>query len=245
MTIIRTTFEISGTLYNRLFSDWLHINFLIRTVLLLLMVWLMIYVFALLLRYVIMPVVLMCYYKAVKKNGAVISNAEYAGIARLSRQSALRLMIIFGVTSTLWVTAFGLHQEYAVPVMVADVSEPTGEVSVPIHEYSPVLDIDTPIAEVGEPFAYNDYGWLNPAAWPFNSEIVLYLNEVGAKETRLRSGPGIVGYSVIEMLWDNDKLVYLHSFYPDLYVRGLYWLRVLSPSGTEGYVSSQLVGVVN
>jgi len=236
---------MSGELYNRWFSDWLHINFIIRTVLLLLMLWLIIYVFALLFRYVIMPVVLMCYYKAVKKNGAAISNTEYAGIARLSRQSALRLMIIFGVITTLWVTAFGLHQEYAVPVMVADVSEPTEVADDSVYAHTPASDINIPTTEPDELFAYNDYGWLNPAAWPLNSEIVLYLNEVGAKETRLRSGPGIAGYSVIEMLWDNDKLVYLHSFYPDLYVRGLYWLRVLSPSGTEGYVSSQLVGVVN
>jgi len=184
----------------------------------------------------------------IKKNRAKLSNVRYAGLVHYSKQVALRLMIICGIVSTLWVTAFGLHQEYAMPVMVAVADQPTETaVSDFSYEYAPIpsIDMDLSLTEPEGPFVHYEYGWLSPAAWPFDTEIVLYLNEAGANETRLRNGPGIAGYNVIEILWDNDKLVYLHSFYPDPYVRGLYWLRVLSPSGTEGYVSSQLVNVRN
>jgi len=187
-------------------------------------------------------------YDRIKRNRATLSNVRYAAMVSYSKQVALRLMIICGVVSTLWVTAFGLHQEYAAPAMVVDANQPTETLtSDSPYEYVPVpaIDMDLSLAVPEMPFDQYIPEWLSPAAWPFNADIVLYLNEVGANETRLRSGPGIAGYSVIEILWDNDKLVYLHSFYPDPYIRGLYWLRVLSPSGTEGYVSSQLVNVRN
>jgi len=218
------------------------------------MLWLIIYVFTQLFQYVMWPLVMMFYYHAIfrawnyliEKNRTTLSNVNYAGMVRYSKQVALRLMIIFGVVTTLWVTAFGLHQEYAVPVMVVDVNRPTDTVAGDAaYEYSPAPSMDSSTAGQEGQFDQDTPGWLSPAAWPADAEIVLYLNELGAKETRLRSGPGIAGYNIIELLWDNDKLVYLHAFFPDPYVRGLYWLRVLSPSGTEGYVSSQLVGVNN
>ena len=62
MTIIRTTFDRAGDMYNTLFEDFLHIHFMMRTVLLLLIIWLIIYVFAQILQYVLMPILLMTWY---------------------------------------------------------------------------------------------------------------------------------------------------------------------------------------
>jgi len=48
-------------IYSRLFADWLHINFLARTVLLVLMLWLIIYIAALAFKYVVGPFVVLIY----------------------------------------------------------------------------------------------------------------------------------------------------------------------------------------
>jgi hypothetical protein len=78
-----------------------------------------------------------------------------------------------------------------------------------------------------------------PAEWQENA--VFTLNEQGSQGARLRDGPGISGQTVIEIIWDDAKLIYLNSYVPDEFVNGLFWLRVESPTGTVGYVSSQLI----
>ena len=288
MTIIRTTFDRSNELYVRLFGDWLHINFLIRTALLILLLWLVVYVAAQLLRYVFVPLWLLFYYNVifrawnylfvetpqewiyirynskdkpkfnqlylrlcdkVKRNRTKLSNLKYTGLIRHTKKFTIRFMIICGIVSALWVASFGLHQEYAIPAAGMGAIVPTGtaaDESVPGGEYVPTL-ADTTVADSEEPVqpGHMATDWLNPATWPVEYDIVLALNQQGAQGAFLRNGPGIAGYSVIEILWDNDQLVYLHSFEPDPYVAGLYWLYVLSPTGTDGFVSSQLVYVVD
>jgi len=255
--------------------------------LLLLVLWLIIYAFAQLFRYVVAPVWLLFYYHVIfrawnylavetpqewiyihyhskdkpnfnrlylrlcdkiKRNRMILLHAKYPGLIRRTKGATLRLMIICGIVSTLWVSSFGLHQEYAMPAMVVNVDLP---MDTPSDDYnnSPAHTYDASLAgisyeETSVPSNTAQLGWLNPAAWPIDTEIILYLTELGAQGTRLRNGPGIAGYSVIEILWDNDQMVYLHLFYSDPDVAGLYWLHVLSPSGTEGYVSSQLVSIV-
>jgi len=103
----------------------------------------------------------------------------------------------------------------------------------PTDQYDPT---DSPLYNSNRP------DWFTPELWTVDTHIILYLNEQGQKGANLRNGPGIMEYSVIEILWDNDQVVFLHSFFPDTHVDGLYWLHVLSPSGTMGYLSSQLVG---
>ena len=61
MTWIQTSFQRADSLYSRLFADWLHINFIARTVLLLLMLWLIIFIGALIFKYVIGPVWMLFY----------------------------------------------------------------------------------------------------------------------------------------------------------------------------------------
>lgn len=86
--------------------------------------------------------------------------------------------------------------------------------------------------------------WPTPSVWDDTVNVVLYLNETGANGTHIKNGPSLTHYSTIEILWDNAQLVYLHFFVPDADEAGVYWLHVLTPSGTEGYVDSRLVGVV-
>ena len=252
--MVNATFEWFAGLYVRLFGHWLHIHFLIRTVLLLLVLWLIIYVAAQLFQYVIAPVVLILHGYAT--NRPMLANSKYADMVRRSKGATLKLMVIAGVVSTLWTTAFGLHHEYAAPAAL--VVETTDEATKFYYAADDIISNGThkdatdalSLAEavetfgINEPYELAEYEGLNPALWPADADIVFYLNEEGAEETRLRSGPGIAGYSVIEILWDNDLLVYLHHFYPDAEEFGLFWLQVLTPRGTVGYVSSRLVGKV-
>ena len=286
MTIIRTTFDRSNDLYVRLFGDWLHINFLIRTALLIIMLWLVTYVAAQLLRYVIAPIWLLFYYNVifrawnyffvetphewiyiryhskdkpkfnrlylhlcdkVKRNRTKLSHLKYAGFIRRTKKITFRFMIICGVMSALWVASFGLHQEYAVPATGTGAVVATGAATdegTHAGDYV-TTPVNTITAGSEEPLGNMAIDWLNPATWPADDDIVFALNQQGTQGTFLRNGPGITGYSVIEILWDNDQLVYLHNFEPDPYVAGLYWLYVLSPTGTDGFISSQLVYIVD
>ena len=277
MTIIRTTFDHAGELYTRLFSDWLHINFIIRTILLLLIVWLLIYLGAQFFQYILAPLFMLFFYHVifrvwnyfavetpqeamyikyskneepfserylklcdkVKRNRTTLNHAKYMGMIIRSRKFTLRLMIFCLVVATLWISAFGLHQRYAAPVMVqngvhVDASDPNGPGDYP-HEQDEPTEYPSQVTYAA--------GHIDPSAWEEGEEIILHLNELGQPGARLRDGPGILGYSVIEILWEYDQMVYLHEFTPDPDVEGLYWLRVLSPSGTIGYISSQLVEV--
>jgi hypothetical protein len=65
MAVIRSTFDRVGDLYSRWFADWLHVHFLIRTVLILFVLFLIIYLSAQLIQYVIAPVILMLFYHVI------------------------------------------------------------------------------------------------------------------------------------------------------------------------------------
>ncbi|MCL2286004.1 MAG: SH3 domain-containing protein [Firmicutes bacterium] len=240
MTIIRSTFNRFGEFYNLLFYDRLHIHFIVRIIILLLVFWMIAYILAQIFRYIIAPAAILFYYKLMKKRhrARYYVNLSYVGMVRSSRKAALRLLIVCGAASTLWLSAFGLHHDHAVPVAAVN----AGAISNAITDLAEYYASGAVFAD--DTHNMLNTGWPGAAAWPADLEIILYLNELGQQGTRLRSGPGIADYTVIEILWDNDLLVYLYRSYPDKYEEGLYWLRVLSPTGTEGYVSSQLVGIV-
>jgi len=274
MTIVRTTFDRAGDLYSRLFSDWLHIHFIIRTVLLLLVLWLIIYIAAQIFQYVIAPILLFIFYNTifrmwnyfavetpqewiyvryfsqdkpkfrerylrlcdkVKRNRKILSNMKYRILTRRSKKITLRLIIVCAVVATLWVGAFGLHHEYAVPA-IAQALEANTSQTLGYQPTDDIPEIPIPVARPAEPPP-----WLDPSLWDAADTIFLYLNDLGQPGARLRDGPGILGHTVIEILWNDDRIQFLHSYYPDADVRGLYWLHVLSPHGTKGYISSQLV----
>jgi len=67
MTGFRTSFELAGRVYNRLFADWLHINFIIRTIILLMMLWIVIFIGALIFKYVIGPLAVLFYVNVIKR----------------------------------------------------------------------------------------------------------------------------------------------------------------------------------
>ena len=67
MSWFRVSFERAGDLYRYLFADWLHVDFIIRTVILLLMVWLVIYVASLLFKYVLGPLMVLIYVNVLKR----------------------------------------------------------------------------------------------------------------------------------------------------------------------------------
>jgi len=285
MTIIYSTFDRAGKLYNRWFNDWLHIHFIIRTVLLLLVIWLVIYIAAQLFQYIIAPVLLFIFYNAIfrpwnyfavetpmewiyikyysqdkqehsgkylrlcdkaKRNRKILSNLTYTALVRRAKWFTLRAVIILGVVSTLWVAGFGLHKEYAEPVMVQNGNDGQTAATTPentenendIPEQPPA---DTATANHPTQAQAEQPPWLDPYFWPASEDIVLRLNELGQPGARLRDGPGIAGRTIIEILWQDDEMEFLHSYYPDQDVQGLYWLRVRSPHGTEGYIASQLV----
>lgn len=241
MTYIRSAFNRFGEFYNLIFYDWLHIHFIIRTAILLVVLWMIVYICAQVFRYLIAPAALCVHHTVVNtaKRGRRARYYAYEGYVDMVRRSgkpAFRLMLICGIALTLPVLAFGLHREYATPAAAMPVDAHIAEGGLPTY---------TPTPRENDTYAPHQYsGWPKSAAWPPDMEIILYLNELGRQGTRLRSGPGIAEYTVIEILWDNDLLVYLYSSHRDAYAEGLYWLRVLSPTGTEGYVSSELVGIV-
>jgi len=300
MYIFTRTFNWAGDLYQQWFGDWLHIHFLIRTVLLLVMLWLVIYIAAQLIRYVIAPVLLMFFYHVlfrvwnfiaveslhewlyiryhskdkpnfnklylrlcdkVKKNRLILNHAKYKGMVWRSKRLTTRLMVFCGVVATLWVVAFGLHLEFAdtyEPAMVISnetTAESENEESDNDYdghtydeyesngytaEYSPESPLITqpPAAPPTPPPPPTWLDYYTPGA-----EIILVLNETGREGSRLRSGPGVANYTVLEILFDNDRLMYMRAYTPCAYEDGEFWLRVLSPSGTVGYISSVLVDV--
>ena len=105
---------------------------------------------------------------------------------------------------------------------------------------SPENDINEPIDNENID-DHVESGYLNPANIPPHTDVFFVLNEVGNSGARLRNAPSISQSTIIEIVWFDAVLEYLHQFVPDNEVRGLYWLRVRTPNGTDGYISSQLV----
>ena len=294
MTWIRSSFQWAEGLYSRLFADWLHINFVIRTVLLLLMLWLIIYVAALIFKYLAGPFVVLVYINIfkrawnflitetiqewiyihyyskgdmkysslylrltdrVKHNRTVLSYNKYKGILHQGRVRRLgnQMMITAGIIVTLWVAAFGLNQEYAMPAWAANENpqessardddqgqgqaHPEPDESENNDENENTEAPSLPDNDIYVP------GLIRPGQLPAGT-INLALTEEAREGARLRSGPGTAGTTVIEWLWGEGLLTYLGYYVPDPDVETLYWMRVLSPSGMEGYIGSHLVEIV-
>ena len=266
MQWINSSFEWMGNLYNSLFADWIQMHFIVRTVMILFVLWMIIFLLAILVRYVIAPVVMMVYFHVIlrgwnylfvetplewiyiryyskekpnfhdlylrlcdksDRNRMRIEYAKYKGLIIRSRKFVLHLMLACAIASTLWVSAFGLFHEYAAPVLVIiNDDEENGFTEEEIYLYyeeEPIFAEEFP-----EPFEIGE-------------NAMLTLNDAGRQGARLHSGPGITDTVIIEMLWDDAVLIFQNAYVPDEFVSNLYWLRVLSPSGTEGYISSQLV----
>jgi len=282
MTFVRQTFDWAGSFYEDLFYDFLHINFVVRTILLLFMSWLIVYVFTQTLRYFIFPIILLFYFHVIlrvwnylfietvqewlylkyysndepnyspfylrlcdkaKKNRMTLNHSKYSGMVIRAKRPTLQILIVFLTITTLWVFAFGIHQEYAVPVVLIPDSQNTNEFD---NEYESNNEYNYDILEAYIPDVYYEYlqsdvAGINPTEWLPDSNITFVLTELGQQGARLRNGPGITNTTVLEMLWDDTFLTYLHVFVPDEFVRGLYWLRVSTPSGNVGYISSQLI----
>lgn len=170
----------------------------------------------------------------VKRNRLILSHTKFRGMVIRSRKFSTLLPVITAVAATLWVSAFALHHEYAEPVLaVAEIGE-NG------FEYEPEYFEEIP-AQYNEetPYYPTPDAEFFPEAWAENA--VLTLNEAGREGARLRDGPGIADQTIIEILWDDAELIFRNAYVPDTYVNGLFWLRVETPDGTVGYISSHLV----
>jgi len=294
MTWFRSSFEWAGDLYVRLFADWLHVDFLIRTAILLLMLWLIIYVASLIFKYILGPILVLLYVNVIKRawnflvietlhewiyinyyskgdtrfrdlymrlcdrvkhNRAMLDSTGYRAILKNGRVRRLGngMMIAAAVIATLWVGAFGLNQEYARPAWVGVTTpEPTGEsddgypgdADAYTHEDDAYNDEQDGTGQTEDGRDTTDIyppGMVVPGRLPAEGQVIFSLTEDAALAgARLRDGPGIDS-TVIEMLFGYDLLVYLGQYIEDSDVRALYWLRVRTPSGTEGYIASQLL----
>ena len=288
MAIITSTFEGASQLYAHWFADWLHIHFLIRTVLILLVVWLFIYVVGQLFRYVFAPFTAMFFFHVffraynfvfvesvqewiyiryysqdkpnfnalylrlsdrMKRNRDILNNANYSSlVGGKLRRASIQSMVMCATAATLWVTAFGLHHEYTTPAMIQidntqntassqnnnNVDDqqqsqnendndppPTGSDSDSEVEYPnddnetadiAVQPVPTPRPGPPQPPTHEiyAYGLLNPAMLPPNT--ILTLSYHGQDGARLREGPGIAGYNIVEIIWGNIHLLYLNQF---------------------------------
>lgn len=276
MGIIRSTFDSAGEIYSILFADWLHIHFLIRTVIILLSLWLLIYLASQFFQYIFGPLVVLFYCHIIlraynylfvesvqewiyikyyskdkpnfynlylrlcdksHRNREMIEDAAYTEIIRRGRvrKVSLQAMIICGVTATLWAGAFGLHQEYAAPAVVLVEETATTDVYQDVDAYDSTYYDNTYYAYPEETTAYQPEN--------ITPDSLLILNEQGSEGTRLRNGPGITGYTVVEILWDNAVMQYLNLSVADHDVMGMYWLRVQTAGGSIGYISNQLVEI--
>ncbi|MCL2372061.1 MAG: hypothetical protein FWC78_01485 [Defluviitaleaceae bacterium] len=278
MTIITNSFDRAGELYAELFSEFLHINFIVRTLLVVFILWLVVFVLGQVFKYVFAPLVIILYTKLalrawnylfvetlqewlyiryhskdkpsplylrlcdkIKVNRQKMAYTTYSGILHRGkvRRASRSLILICGITGTLWAGGFGMHQEYAAPAMVADVAEPTSAPE-PTHIYEETFPT---VVETPPPAQIYQSGFLSPVNWDTGSQIVLALTEQGRQGARLRNGPGIVDNTIIEILWDDELLLYMNRYAADGQVQGLYWLYVQTTGGEAGYISSQIVEI--
>ena len=289
MAWFRTSFQWAGDLYNTMFADWLHVGFWVRSVLLLLMLGIIIYIFSLIFKYVLGPLAVLVYVNMflrawnflitetiqewiyiryyskdsskyaskylrlcdkVKHNRATLSDTTYMGILRRGRVRKLsnHMMFAAGIIAILWIGAFGINQEYAMPAWVEsngvdddyngyEIIDSEENESEPDEENDEDEIDDIPSSIIYDP------GFIVPRQLTANAVLAL-IEEAQESGGRLRDGPGIAGATIIEMLWGDDLMVYLGYYVPDADVEALYWLRVRSPSGMIGYIGSQLVEVV-
>ncbi|MCL2379037.1 MAG: SH3 domain-containing protein [Defluviitaleaceae bacterium] len=279
MNWIQSSFGRAEGLYGRLFADWLHINFVVRTVLLLLMIWLMIFIGALIFKYAVGPLLLLAYINVIlrawnflvvetvqewiyihhyskgsprfsslymqltdraKRNRKILSNNEQKAPLRQRRIRRLgnQMMITAGVIVAMWVVAFGINQEYTAPAWVAGAN--VNENNEPDENQQ---EPDETGANDETENHENIPGSHTPGLFP-NGAQTLTLTQDAREGARLRSGPGTADTVVIEMLWGDELLTYLGYYIADADVDTLYWIRVRSQAGAEGYIGSHLVEAV-
>ncbi|MDR1663599.1 MAG: hypothetical protein LBR83_01575, partial [Clostridiales bacterium] len=140
--------------YRSAFSEWLGIHFIVRTLVLLLLVWIALYIAAKVFHYIIAPLLILLFYHGlfraynflfvetpmewlyikyysedktlfsgtylklcdkVKQNRMKLAHTRYMGIIYQghTRRAAKRLLIISLIVGSLWVTAFGIFNEFA------------------------------------------------------------------------------------------------------------------------------------
>jgi len=281
MNVIRASFDWSANLYETWFADWLHIPYLARTALILLVLWFVIFVIMQVgFRYVLGPLAVLFFYHVIirvwnfifvetiqefiyiryfskdkprfsktylrltdriKRTRLILSHLRYRGILYQGRvrKFAWRATIIGLLLTALWVPAFGLHVAYVVPTGVI-LDNGTSYRNEPDLEQASIPPEPDTLFTTGE---IPRSEWLNPQDLAEGESIILRLNEQGTPGTRLRDVPSMGEEAVvIEVLWGEMNLVYQGVYAPGE-IEGLYWLRVRTPAGTIGYVSSQLVTV--
>ena len=279
-------FDAVSELYIRFFGDFLHVHYLIRTVFLMLVVWLAVIVVMKLFKYIAGPSLLLflyhmpyrlynylfvetpaewlyityyskdipkfekAYFRLTQKAREIrelLQELDYGMAILKVKTLEKRLTYFLLTTSTLWIMAFGLYLEFF-PPPPAYVHESV------VVDGSLVAPGEDPPGSEADIYGEGDYdeqangqpgyipGRINPALWE-GGFVILVLNEEGRNGAWLRSGPGISGFIVTQVLWGDVRLVYDNFFVEDEYVQGLYWLRVTTPDGNTGYLSSSLVEV--
>jgi len=201
----------------------------------------------------------------VKNNRLLLSHTKYKGIIYKGtvKKATWVFVATVGVAFSLWLTAFGLHQEYAVPALVGYtpgdaagdeinnddelnnnlinnnnennniIYTPTGQAPGESDD----IPLPSPTPPVSADVIYPS-GIESPSGWV--DGILLVLNIYGIEGARLRDEPGFTG-TVIEMLWGERELEYLGYYRADAEVSGLYWLRVRSPENQIGYIANHLI----
>ena len=187
----------------------------------------------------------------IKKNRETLNKLSYGRAILKVKRTENKLSYFLLTMSTLWFVAFGLYIEFFTP------PPPLSEIAVDAGLQGPVIpgqnipdETYLNENEIRSGFIYIDHvyspGIINPYDWEPGENIILVLNEEGRRHgVWLRNGPGITGFIVTEVLWGDVILQYLHYYMPDVYVNGLFWLRVRTPEGNTGYLSSSLVEVYN
>ena len=283
-------FETAQSFYVRLFGDFLHVHFMIRTVFLLLMVWFIIAVCLKIFKYLIGPIFVLAFYHIffrlhnylfvetpaewiyiryyskdlptlegaylrltdkAKKKRELLGELDY-GMSIVKLRNAERKISYFLLSlSTLWIVAFGLYAEFFPPpsALLDNSTSVNGHAVGPdLGQYAPgyreehVNENEINEGNIGGGHNVYQPGTINPAEWDA-ANIVLMLNETGRSGAWLRTGPGISGFIVTQVLWGDVVLDYMGFYVPDDYVTGLYWIRVRTPEGNTGYLASSLVEV--
>lgn len=177
-----------------------------------------------------------------KRNRVTLLELDYGMAIRKAGKTEKRVSYFLLTVTTLWIMAFGLYFEFFPPPPAA-VRENAAAVETPDEAIIGGADYNENGHPDGNGYEHELYvpGGISPAEW--EGRVILLLNEEGQNGAWLRSGPGISGFVVTQVLWGDVRLVYENYFVEDGYVRGLYWLRVSTPDGNTGYISSSLVEV--
>jgi len=156
-------------------------------------------------------------------------------------------MIAAAIVATMWVWAFGLSHEYAMPVWQGVTTNPVEDND---YEEENSLDNGENYIDEGHETPADTVlyvpGMINPSIFAPGETVIFSLSEEASMDgARLRDGPGTTDTTVIEMLFGHDLLVYLGQYAQDTDLETLFWLRVRAPSGMEGYIANQLLEVAN